>query len=281
MLFPLGCQCVLKRARFSATFMTDSNVNILQSFEPISLEELNDINRSLKLLKRQDTKFVFPKRKLLPLMERLTRHYKILEIQDRRIFEYETLYFDTDDLAYYHQHHNSKANRYKFRYRRYVNSGLQYFEVKLKNNKKQTIKDRFKQDALVTEFSNDMADRIREKCALTRAIDTERLKPKIWTCFSRITLASDALQERVTIDIDLAYKNMALQEKKLDMIAIAEIKQDGLNLRSPFVQAAKEQRIYSSVFSKYCTGIILMENPRKVGEFKHRILSLNKLCAFA
>ncbi|MBT3181613.1 MAG: polyphosphate polymerase domain-containing protein [Deltaproteobacteria bacterium] len=254
----------------------EDQLNILQSFKTISLGEISDINDSLRLMKRQDTKFLLPIEKLERFIEQLIPHYRILEIENKRIFEYENLYFDTDALTCYRHHHNQKLNRYKFRHRKYMDSGLQYFEVKLKDNKRRTVKKRYEKDSVATKLSDGMITKIRNRFPSSHIVDLGLLKPKIWISFSRVTLASRELEERATIDFNLTFKNMTGVKKDLHTIAIAEIKQERLNLRSPFALALKELNSYPGTFSKYCTGIFLMENPRRSGRFKKRIIALNK-----
>ena len=49
--------------------------------------------------------FIFHKDKLKNVLDYLSKHYEILEIDNKRFFKYENLYFDTDDYFFYHQHH--------------------------------------------------------------------------------------------------------------------------------------------------------------------------------
>ena len=44
----------------------------------------------------------------------------------------------------YLKHHNNKLNRYKIRFREYVDNDEKFLEVKYKTNTERTIKDRIK-----------------------------------------------------------------------------------------------------------------------------------------
>jgi len=77
-------------------------------------------------------------------LEDLRAYYRILDINGVRQNQYDSIYFDTPDLDLYHLHHNDRKNRFKIRYRKYVDSNLSFFELKMKNNKYRTIKKRFK-----------------------------------------------------------------------------------------------------------------------------------------
>ena len=65
-----------------------------------------------------------------------------LEIERRRRFAYESVYFDTPDLLTYRQHLQGRRRRYKVRTRAYLDSGDCAFEVKLKGRRDQTVKAR-------------------------------------------------------------------------------------------------------------------------------------------
>ena len=67
------------------------------------------------------------------------------------IQDYRSLYYDTVDRQFFLDHHNERVNRYKVRFREYVNSGLSFLEVKCKNNKKKTIKNRIQVDAISSD----------------------------------------------------------------------------------------------------------------------------------
>lgn len=60
------------------------------------------------------------------------------------IGKYDTTYFDTDDFNMYCMHQWKHTNRQKIRFRTYCISGLQFMEVKTKNNHKRTKKQRIK-----------------------------------------------------------------------------------------------------------------------------------------
>ena len=95
---------------------------ILTGFNPISLAEMDEV----KLMNRSDTKFVFSQKTLLNILPLIQSFYKVLEVDGVRLSSYKSLYYDTDDFQFYHQHHNGKTNRNKVRFREYVDSGLTF-----------------------------------------------------------------------------------------------------------------------------------------------------------
>jgi signal transduction histidine kinase len=94
------------------------------------------------LLRRTDTKYLLSEAQFVQALAHLTGHYRVLEVGGRRAQHYQTLYFDTQDLALYRQHHDGWRNRYKVRERAYLDSDLAFGEVKHKVNADTTIKSR-------------------------------------------------------------------------------------------------------------------------------------------
>ena len=122
---------------------------LLNQFNPITLSEMDEV----KLMNRTDTKFVFPRTILREILADLSKGYRVLEINGKRISTYQTLYFDTADFGYYLDHHNGVGNRFKVRIRNYVESDLFFLEVKNKY-KGRTDKKRIRLDGFEEEFSN-------------------------------------------------------------------------------------------------------------------------------
>lgn len=178
-----------------------STVNaLLSSFSPITLAEMD----SVKLLDRTDTKFTFNSSRLPCIINALQDHYRVLEVENVRISDYETLYFDTDDFELYLRHHNEKLNRYKIRFRKYVNSNLHFFEIKFKNNKSRTIKNRVVRPQMEYSIIENAKKLLENKTHYT----PELLVPKLWVNYSRITFVHKAFQERLTVDLKLTFKRM-------------------------------------------------------------------------
>ena len=117
--------------------MTTIN-NILGTFAPITLEQMS----SVKLMNRTDTKFVTNMAKLRLLLQMAQADYFVQEIDGERNPEYDTTYFDTYNFDMYNQHQWNHTNRQKIRFRTYCVSGLQFMEVKTKNNHGRTKKKR-------------------------------------------------------------------------------------------------------------------------------------------
>lgn len=241
---------------------------ILRSFDSISLEEMDNV----KLMDRTDTKFVYPMELVPEILQEAAKHYNILEINNKRLFLYETLYLDTFDNQMYVAHHNGNLNRYKIRFRNYVDSNKIFLEVKFKTNKGRTIKKRIKRKQIDKLDSTKAKDFIEGNSPYLY----ETLEPKMWSRFSRLTLVHKSINERVTLDVNLNYKNDS-REKDMSFISIAEIKQDRSGVESDMIQILLSHRIHPTAMSKYCLGRTLLDEDIKKNRFKTKLISLNKL----
>lgn len=244
--------------------------DILKLFTPISLEGMDRV----KLLNRIDTKYVFNISILIKVLPEISKYYSVLEIDGKRTNNYQTLYYDTKNFDSYIQHQNGKLNRTKIRFRKYIESNLNFLEIKFKSNKKRTIKERVKIQDIETTLSSESIEFINKNSFL----DAESLIASLWNSFTRITLTHKTINERLTIDLNLAFKsNFTQEEISIPHIVIAELKQGKANVSSDFVKIIKEQHIRPMGMSKYCIGTVLLNKQLKSNNFKERILKINKL----
>lgn len=240
----------------------------MADFIPITLEEMDGV----KLMDRTDTKYLFTRAQLPTIIEELKKDYRVLEIKGNRFSQYESLYLDTRNFDLYHQHHRGKTNRFKIRFRKYVESELTFFEVKFKNNKGRTIKDRVKHKQEIDGIVLDKAETLlKEKTSLLAT----NLEAKLWVNYSRITLVNKNSPERVTIDLDLSFKNKD-QDKLIQNLVVAEVKQDKATT-SAFIKLMKKLHIREGSISKYCFGVICLFEKVKHNNFKPKINALNKI----
>jgi hypothetical protein len=247
-------------------YLSDVNMAI-SKLAPLNLKELDKVS----LLNRQDTKYTFHVKNLPEFLEDAKLLYRVLEIDGKRIFKYDTLYFDTPDFLLYKYHHNEKVNRLKIRFRKYVDSKLTYFEVKYKLFGTRTSKERMK----VEDINQSLSD-LNKNLIKNISFEKNDLVAKLWVYYDRITLVNIDFTERVTIDINLSYKNGDIT-KPMENLAIAEIKQTKRNVLTPFIQMMKKKRIPPLSISKYCLGVALTEPNIKSNNFKPKIITLNKI----
>ena len=106
---------------------------------------------------------------------------------------------------------------------------------------------------------------------------SKALKPVIKNSFKRITLVGIEIPERITLDLDLSFSGIDGQSSGMPFIAIAELKSEGLAIRSPFSALVRRLSVYPAGFSKYCIGnAIIYDIPRK-NILKPTLLLINKI----
>jgi len=239
---------------------------------------LNDLDAA-NLMNRVDSKFVLSLSFLPDLLIQLKNCYSVLEINGNRVSSYHNQYFDTPEMALYHDHHNGKLNRYKVRRRRYVDTNTEFLEIKLKNNKKRTIKSRIKLVGEPTEYAL-CAQFIDEQMQInTNNLNLRNLDISQQGGYKRIALANEASAERLTLDFDLWYQDRRGNNNvKLPGFFIAELKQNKKSKRSPFYQLMSANNIFPTAFSKYCIGCALLYNSSiKSNRFKPILSHIEKL----
>jgi hypothetical protein len=241
----------------------------LSGFQSISLKDMGEAH----LMSRFDCKYVFHISHLPGFLSMLQHDYSILVIDNLPVFGYENLYFDSAPLKSYYDHHNSRARRYKVRFRKYSDTNRCFFEVKVKSNKGLTEKARQTSDGFRRELNADDLDFLKKH--LGENVDP--LFPQITNVFKRITMVNNEVRERVTIDFLIHFKNGA-SEKSLDQIVIAEVKQENPVYHSAFKQLMLHSRIFPTSISKYCIGTVLTHPGIKYNNFKPKLIILNKIC---
>jgi hypothetical protein len=241
---------------------------MLAGFEPITLQQMDNV----KLQDRIDTKFMF-RAELLPLLlKEMQKEYYALDIKGKRYNHYETLYFDTENFDLYLRHHNGRLNRYKFRSRRYVESNLHFFEIKFKNSKGRTVKERIKRPGIIDKLSDASYDFVKN----ISNIDPDTLRPQLWVNYMRMTFVHRQNAERLTIDTKLTFVN----DKKTHAysgLVIAEVKQGSVKDKSAFVKLMRKYNVQEKSISKYCLGVVTLNEKIKKNNFKPTLLYLNKL----
>ena len=250
--------------------------SIITSYQPIFLDEMSGI----KLMNRTDTKFVTTVDRLKLLLMLARDDYRIQEIDGRRVASYYTAYYDTPDNNMYIVHQNGHAGRQKLRIRSYVDSGLNFLEVKTKNNHGRTKKKRIdmvgfdpihpdhgirfqRQDEQYKVYDEFLRKHLRYDPAI--------MSEKLENHFNRITLVNKCKTERLTIDTGLCFHNLLTgRDADLTGLAIIELKRDGLQ-PSPILEMLRELRIKPCGFSKYCMGSAFTNPSLKRNNFKERM----------
>ncbi len=239
---------------------------ITEAFAPITLAEMSEV----ALMDRRDTKYLFHYDRLPALLEAILPHYRLLEVDGVRGTTYRSLYFDTTDLRLYRDHHNGRSFRKKVRFRQYCGTGLCFLEVKRKNGRGDTRKERVKVEAIPVGLDS-------EHCRFVGASikDPAGLQPVLWNTYERLTFVAIGRPERLTIDTALHFACDGLGSS-LEHLCIAELKQERSDRSSPCALLMQRMHIRPGGLSKYCTGMTLLHPELKHNAFNHALRSLGR-----
>ncbi|MCH5214660.1 MAG: polyphosphate polymerase domain-containing protein [Muribaculaceae bacterium] len=244
---------------------------IFSSFKTITLEEMGKV----RLMNRVDTKFVTTLATVQRILERATAGYLLQQIDGESNMPYFTRYFDTPDMAMYHEHQRGKACRQKLRIRAYEGPAtLSFLEIKDKNNRGRTRKTRVKLEN-GNQF-DDHTDFISEHLPYS----PEGLQPVIENHFYRVTLVNEERTERITIDTALEFHNLMNGESvSFPNLGIIEWKRAGNGARSAFGSLLREFRVKQSGFSKYCIGLAITDETLRQNRLKQKLRRIAKINA--
>lgn len=247
--------------------------NSLSALSHIMLDEME----SIKLMNRVDTKYLTDEAHLKEILADAAKiGYRVLEKDGRRTDNYVSIYFDTDDLRMFMDHHNCRLVRQKVRTREYVISGDVFLEIKRKNNKGRTNKKRIEisRNEMMDFHQDDKAcDYLAEKSWF----HAEQIKPVIETSFTRITLVNAAKTERLTIDTNILFRNFRTERTtSLQDVVIIELKQDG-RAESQMKRILINRRVKPMRISKFCVAVTLTDPNVKSGRFKRKIRAIEKI----
>ena len=238
---------------------------------PISLAEMDDV----KLLNRIDKKYILPTGRVCEILEALQESYYILSIEDKQLFNYYTLYFDTPNHQFFRDHHNGLLNRVKVRCREYVDSNLTYFEVKRKFNGSRTRKFRERIDEVHKELEEVHFEQVRGHY---QKHPFKTLEPKLHNYFQRITLVNKGKTERCTLDLGLNFRTPTGETARNEDIAILEIKQGKADIMSPVIQVLRAAGLHPCSISKYAYGMVLTGKDKlKHNNFKKLLHNIRKI----
>ena len=173
-------------------------------FAPIGLDELVG---EAALLTRLDRKYLLPAAALPDLLARMPHGVRELRIDGRSTFRYRSIYFDTPGLDAYLATARQRRRRFKVRIRTYLDTGLDFVEVKTRGSRGVTVKERIP----YAGSGSDLGPEGRAHAAETLSgagIRPERLdlRPVLATHYRRNTLYVPSTGSRVTIDTGLAWQ---------------------------------------------------------------------------
>ena len=222
---------------------------------------------------RVDNKYVVNYQQFGELLDEVRDDYAVLDIDGRNEFQYASCYYD-DRFSCYFEHHQARRQRVKIRTRQYVNSGLTFFEIKLKGLRGRTEKHRVDCDALVMpRIKGDHLAMLSD--LYTNNYKKEmpfKLRPALIVNYSRCTLVALEGGERVTIDFDLHFESpdgrKAVQIGH-DFIIVETKSKNGKGISDSALKQLGVRK--ASKCSKYCIGVNLTGEVSKNNNFLHTI----------
>jgi VTC domain-containing protein len=181
--------------------------------DPIGLDELNAL---AELQTRVDRKYFVPADLFRRMIAQLAGELRVLDMDGRRTFGYESVYFDTPDFATYRAHVQRRRQRFKARTRTYTDSGLCMFEVKLVGARGETVKERVKHpEQQRAELTESAWNHLRE--TVGKAYHQELpagMQATLVTTYRRTTFVTRSGDARLTCDV--GFRALDLQHEVTD-----------------------------------------------------------------
>ncbi|WP_127473197.1 polyphosphate polymerase domain-containing protein [Microbacterium sulfonylureivorans] len=199
-------------------------MSALDRFDGVGLDELV---AEASLLTRLDRKYVVPAADVDRVLSRLDERTRVLEIEGRRAFAYESVYFDTPDLLSFRMAAQPRRRRFKVRTRSYLDTGSAYLELKTRGARGTTVKERDDYElALRGELTPDARHHVGDALEAI-GVEADRagdLEATLTTRYSRATLLSADGAARATVDTGLAWIEPDGSGFGLPGVAIVETK---------------------------------------------------------
>lgn len=226
--------------------------DVVEGLPGISLEEVIGL---ADLQTRVDRKYLVPLPVFMRFISMVGDRLTALDIESLRVFDYESIYFDTTCLTAYRQHAHGRRRRFKVRTRAYLDSDECVLEVKTEGGRGQTVKERLPypmahRHVLTTDGREFVMDH------LTDPVAVPALTEVVTTAYSRATLVDPVGGIRMTCDVDMFF---------FDDVSACHGPQNCVLIESKTVGAAAftdaalwqlGQRPLS--ISKYCVGMALL-----------------------
>lgn len=218
----------------------------------ISLEE---VTAKADLQVRVDHKYIVTLGVFERLIGAIGARLAVLDIDQLRVFQYESIYFDTGSLAAYRQHAYGRRRRFKLRTRTYLDSGECLLEVKLQGGRGETVKKRM---SYAKEHRHVLTPAARDFAAehLNDLEVVADLSEVVTSAYRRATLVDLTGGGRVTCDVDLFFAGDGRERHGSKETVLIESKTIGAAAIADAVLWQLGQRPIA--VSKYCAGMALL-----------------------
>ncbi len=160
---------------------------------------LSELDAAASLLTRRERKYIAPLDVAERLVAALAGQARVLDIDGRRRFRYESVYFDTPELASYLDAARRRPRRYKVRTRAYLDTGRCVLEVKTRDGRGRTVKTQHDHDVHRRDHL-DGEERILVQGYPLIGEQGAHLRPALTTRYERATLLLPDAGVRATLD---------------------------------------------------------------------------------
>ncbi|RLE17431.1 MAG: molecular chaperone [Actinobacteria bacterium] len=225
---------------------------LVRTLPGVALDEMVAL---AELRVRTDRKYIVDDETLAQLLESQADTVAILDIDARREFNYETVYFDTANLDLYRAAATGRRRRFKVRTRVYVASDVAVLEVKLKDGRGRTVKKGFDYSPVNRErLTREGAAFVEELVGRPGLAAT--LQPVLTTRYRRMTIVDRAAQSRATID-----RGLVCTDKEGRTVAMGDvIIESKSDLAASPIDRWLWRRGYRPIrISKCCTSMAAMQ----------------------
>lgn len=229
---------------------------MMPRLDPIGLDELI---AEAELLTRVDRKYVLSAEEAGTVLADLPSATRVLTMEGRRSFAYESYYFDTEDLLSFRMAAHGRRRRFKLRTRSYVDTEDAFLELKTRGARSATVKDRIDYEFTARDELTDVGRTYAavglENLGL-HSLDVSDLLPTLATRYNRTTLLAPNGGGRATIDASLSWELADGQELRVPGLIIIETK-SGLRT-GDLDRLLWRHGVRPSTISKYGTGLAAM-----------------------
>lgn len=168
--------------------------------DTIKATSLAEVNAAASMMHRVDRKYILSAKQFHRVLASLGSSLRVLEIDGKRTFSYQSEYFDTADLVSYCDAAYHRRRRFKIRVRCYCDCDTSWIEVKTPGDRGITRKDRIPvpKGINVEETCESFAQEILpQRVGLNLEAS---LLPTLTTCYDRSTFLMPGNEGRVTLD---------------------------------------------------------------------------------
>lgn len=249
----------------------------LKNFKSITL---NQLNATASFLKRIDRKFLLNSKQFSTILDELKNNFNVLEIDGKKVFNYDNVYMDTADYLFYNQHQNKLESRTKVRTRYYVDSNIAFFEYKQKNawvTNKYRYEFPSSEHGFMTRGKKRFFDWVWQSVyGWEKAPD---ISPAIKTTYKRITMVSKSWDERLTIDFDIKATDLRKKyAETIDLKNLVIVESKSMKEDCDICNIMKKNKIEkASSCSKYSLWVVYSGLAEKFDTFKETMEKIKEI----